>query len=51
VLAVKEDSGDWHCMEPVTCEFFVQCNPPRAEDHVGYLPRIHASAMEELDKL
>jgi len=37
-----------HCTEPVTCEFFKQCNPPRPDDHVGYLPRIQASAVEEL---
>jgi predicted RecB family nuclease len=38
-----------HCTDPVTCEFFDRCNPPRPHDHVGYLPRIHASAMEELE--
>jgi hypothetical protein len=37
-----------HCTDPVTCEFFDQCNPPRPDDHVGYLPRIQASAVEEL---
>jgi len=37
-----------HCTEPVTCEFFDRCNPPRPDDHVGYLPRIQASAVEEL---
>ena len=37
-----------HCTNPVTCEFFDRCNPPRPDDHVGYLPRIHASAVEEL---
>jgi predicted RecB family nuclease len=40
-----------HCMSPVTCEFFDQCNPPRPDDYVGYLPRIHASAVEELEEL
>jgi hypothetical protein len=40
-----------HCTEPVTCEFFAQCNPPRPTDHIGYLPRIHASAMEELEEM
>jgi predicted RecB family nuclease len=40
-----------HCISPVTCEFFDRCNPPRADDHIGYLPRIHASAMEELEEL
>ena len=37
-----------HCTDPVTCEFFDPCNPPRPDDHVGYLPRIQASAVEEL---
>jgi uncharacterized protein DUF2779 len=37
-----------HCTDPVTCEFFDRCNPPRPDDHVGYLPRIQASAIEEL---
>jgi predicted RecB family nuclease len=40
-----------HCMSPVTCEFFDRCNPPRSNDHVGYLPRIHASAIEELNEI
>src|SRR5208282_5518488 len=40
-----------HCTHPVTCEFFEQCNRPRPDDHIGYLPRIHASAMEELEEL
>src|SRR5450631_2069587 len=40
-----------HCMSPVTCEFFDRCNPPLPDDHVGYLPRIHASAMEELGEM
>jgi predicted RecB family nuclease len=40
-----------HCIEPVTCEFFDRCNPSRPDDHVGYLPRIHASAVEELEEM
>jgi predicted RecB family nuclease len=40
-----------HCTDPVTCEFFDRCNPPRPSDHVGYLPRIHASAREELEQM
>jgi hypothetical protein len=40
-----------HCTAPVLCEFFDRCNPPRPEDHIGYLPRIHASAMEELEEI
>ena len=37
-----------HCTNPVTCEFFDRCNLPRPTNHVGFLPRIHASAVEEL---
>ncbi len=37
------------CTDPVTCEFFDRCNPPLPADHVGYLPRIQASAVEELE--
>lgn len=40
-----------HCTDPVTCEFYDHCNPPRPNDHVGYLPRIHAGAMEELEEM
>jgi predicted RecB family nuclease len=40
-----------HCTEPVTCEFFDRCNPPRPTDHVGYLPRIQASAVEGLEEI
>jgi predicted RecB family nuclease len=40
-----------HCTNPVTCEFFDRCNPPRPTDHVGYLPRLHASAAEELEEM
>jgi predicted RecB family nuclease len=40
-----------HCTSPVTCEFYDRCNPPRPDDHIGYLPRIHASAMEELGEM
>jgi hypothetical protein len=40
-----------HCTHPVTCEFFDRCNPPRPDDHVGYLPRLHANAVEELGEL
>jgi predicted RecB family nuclease len=37
-----------HCTNPVTCEFFDRCNLPLPDDHIGYLPRLHASAAEEL---
>jgi hypothetical protein len=40
-----------HCTDPVTCEFLDRCKPPRPTDHIGYLPRIHASAMEELEEM
>ena len=40
-----------HCTNPVTCEFFDRCNPPLPDDHIGYLPRLHASAAEELGEL
>ena len=39
------------CTDPVTCEFYDRCNPPRSDDHIGYLPRIHAVAMEELTEM
>jgi len=40
-----------HCTAPVVCEFYDRCNSPRPDDHIGYLPRIHASAMEELEEM
>jgi len=40
-----------HCTHPVTCEFFEQCNSPLPDDHIGYLPRIQASAVEELEEI
>ena len=39
------------CNDPVTCEFFERCNLPRPNDHIGYLPRLHASAAEELEEM
>ena len=39
------------CTSPVTCEFFDRCNLPRPNDHIGYLPRLHASAAEELEEM
>jgi predicted RecB family nuclease len=38
-------------MSPVACEFFDHCNPPLPDDHIGYLPRLHASAEEELESM
>jgi hypothetical protein len=40
-----------HCTKPVTCEFYDRCNSPRPDDHIGYLPLIHASAVEELEAM
>jgi hypothetical protein len=40
-----------HCTTPVRCEFYYRCNPPLANDHIGYLPRLHASAEAELEKM
>jgi predicted RecB family nuclease len=40
-----------HCTDPVTCEFFERCNLPRPNDHIGFLPRINASAVEELTEM
>jgi predicted RecB family nuclease len=40
-----------HCTDPVMCEFFEHCNPPRPQDHIGFLPRLHASAIEELQQI
>jgi len=54
VLAMRKApdlSPGRHCTNPVTCEFFERCNSPRPHDHIGFLPRIHASAMEELEEL
>lgn len=40
-----------HCINPVVCEFFSHCNQPLPEDHIGYLPRLHANAIEELEQM
>lgn len=40
-----------HCSDPITCEFYDRCNPPRPNDHIGYLPRLHASAAGELQEM
>jgi predicted RecB family nuclease len=39
------------CTHPVTCEFYDRCNSPRPDNHIGYLPLIHASAVEELQEM
>jgi predicted RecB family nuclease len=40
-----------HCINPVVCEFFNHCNTPKPHDHIGYLPRLHASAMGKLEEM
>ena len=40
-----------HCVQPAICEFYDHCNPPRPEDHIAYLPYIHANAVEELAEM
>jgi predicted RecB family nuclease len=40
-----------HCTDPFTCEFYEHCNPPLPSDHIGFLPRIHASVIEELEEM
>jgi predicted RecB family nuclease len=40
-----------HCTNPVRCEFYDRCNTPLPTNHIGYLPRLHASAAEELEEL
>jgi predicted RecB family nuclease len=39
------------CHDPIECEFLVHCNPPLPDDHVLRIPRLHASAAEELAEL
>jgi len=54
VLAMPEAPGikvGSHCTNPIVCEFFECCNSPRAHDHIGYLPRLHASAAERLEDM
>jgi predicted RecB family nuclease len=40
-----------HCINPVVCEFFYHCNQPLTKDHIGYLPRLHASAAAGLEEM
>lgn len=40
-----------HCISPFVCEFFHHCNQPLPKDHIGYLPRLHASAAEGLEEM
>jgi predicted RecB family nuclease len=39
------------CTNPVVCEFFRHCNHPKPKDHVGCIPRLHASAIEQLEQM
>jgi hypothetical protein len=39
------------CTDPVVCEFYDRRNPPHPDHHICCLPRIHASAVEELEKI
>jgi hypothetical protein len=39
------------CTDPVTCEFFDQCNQPVPQFHVSTLPRISAKALNEFAAL
>jgi predicted RecB family nuclease len=40
-----------HCINPVVCEFFNHCDTPKPHNHIGYLPRLHATAMEKLEEM
>jgi predicted RecB family nuclease len=40
-----------HCIDPVVCEFFYHCNRRKPDDYIGYLPRLDAAAMEQLEKM
>lgn len=39
------------CSEPVTCEFYDECNLPIPDDHILRLPRIHAGTVGKLAEL
>ena len=49
--AAPDIAAGRHCDDPVRCEFFGRCNLRRPADHTGYLPRIHASAVAELEEM
>jgi predicted RecB family nuclease len=51
MLTAPDIAPGKHCMSPVTCEFFDCCNPARPDDHIGYLPRLHANAEEALEEM
>jgi len=39
-----------HCINPFVCEFFHHCNHPKPDDYIGYLPRLDADAMRQLEE-
>jgi predicted RecB family nuclease len=51
MASAPEIAPGTHCTSPVTCEFFDRCNPPLPDDHIGFLPRLHASAEEALEEI
>lgn len=51
MLTAPDIAPGRHCADPVMCEFFDRCNIPHPNDHIGYLPRLHASAAEELEEM
>jgi predicted RecB family nuclease len=40
-----------HCSNPVVCEFFYHCNRTKPHNYIGYLPRLNASAIEQLEQM
>ena len=40
-----------HCINPVMCEFFFRCNHPMPNDHIRNIPRLDASAIEQLERI
>jgi uncharacterized protein DUF2779 len=47
----QDVSTGQHCINPYVCEFFLHCNHPKAKDYIGHIPRLHASAIEQLEKM
>lgn len=39
------------CISPFVCEFFYHCNHPKPDDYIGYLPRLDANAIQELEEM
>jgi predicted RecB family nuclease len=40
-----------HCINPVVCEFFLHCNHEKPKDYIGYIPRLNASTIEQLEQM